>query len=83
MEKEKEMLQRLVVAGYMHTDTTENHADWSIFANFSASGVEAQARLSFASASNSPSPRIILSRRLTFDLRSPYRKLNKALVDVA
>ena len=49
MEKEEEMLQRLVVAGYMHTDTKEKHADWSIFANFSASGVEAQARLAFGS----------------------------------
>ena len=44
---------------------------------------EPQARLSFDSASNSPRPRIILSRRLTFDLRSSYRKLNKALAGVS
>ena len=53
MEKEKEMLQRLVVAGYIHTDAKEKHADWSIFANFSASGVEAQSRLCFFNSENS------------------------------
>ena len=75
MEKEKEMLQRLVVAGYMHTDTKEKHADWSIFANFSASGVEAQARLCFASGKYRARSRIILSRRLSYALSARNRTL--------
>ena len=77
------VLQTLGVNVMMYPEGEYKTVNWTLFGNSVCAQDASQARLCFASASNSPRPRIILSRRLTFDLRSPYRKLNKVLVGVA
>ena len=66
---------------FIHSNARENYRSsrtilaWALLSSISASGVEAQARLCFASGKYPARSRIILSRRLNYALTARHRTL--------